>query len=376
MHTTLRSVRPRAAGLGLIALAVGLGLWLTTFTPGSASSGTNVTFQNRSVAVGGSTILPHPAVSLTTAANDSVNAFDLTLTFNPAIVTAVAATIGGGWTQLNNTVSPGTVRVAGFQIGDGCTGACGPLFTIEWRGVSGGKADIAIGPTAGTDGLSGTDGASGGLVKVSFSVSPGAAITVTGGTPTTALPTATSTPIPPTATPATAGAATATPGTVTAAPTQASENATATSTPTAAATNTPAPTNTAAPTATQAAIPSATSNTGGIVIAPATAQAQPTTAAVQAATPSAPTAGAGQEQLPFSTLGYGVIALALAMTAALAVGPAFSRTPIGRRVTSQTPFRRSDRLDERTASEVNRILDAAATEGRKAAEAESPGRDQ
>jgi hypothetical protein len=381
---TIRN-RRRGAGFAAAALALVTGLWLVTFASGAASNGTQVSVASAAVSVNQTTTSVVRLSAL--AAGDSVNAYDITLTFGPG-VTATNAAPASGWNTLVNTTGT-SVHVAASQIGTGCTAACN-LFTVTWQaGASNAAVNVAVSGT-----LGGSNAATGGGVNVTF-VGIGGTITVTGGaanTPTnTSVPgnTPTNTTVPPTATSTTAGVPTAT---RTTAPTQASGSPTATTTTasggTPSATNTPVPSGTASAgataTATRTAAPAVTATTGAIVISPGPGgnsgggttnppgQAQPTTSVVRATTPTPPSAGTGQAPLPFNTIGYGVIALALAMTAALAFGPAFTRTPVGRRVASHTPFNQPDRLDARTTTEINRILDAAADRGKKAAEAETP----
>lgn len=209
-------------------LALAIGCALVAISPGAASSGTTIEVSSASAAAGQSLGIN---VTAKLNANDTMNGFDIGMSFDPTIVN-VTAISSPGWTALPGTPgfdnTGGTLHVAGFQIGTGCgkSSSCG-LFSVTFTAMAPGASSIHItgGTFGGTD--SGTSGAIGGVTVFDGNA------TVTGGKPVATATTATAAPT--TAVPATA--------TFTSTPTQ--TIAASTPTPVPAAATTPAGTVTA-----------------------------------------------------------------------------------------------------------------------------------
>jgi hypothetical protein len=198
----------KIVALAIMAVSLGIGAWLTGAASGQASAGTSLTVQSRTIAVNQTTTT---LVRLNTlAAGDSVNSYDITLTFNPAVLSATGVTtVAAQWSALAPTPvidnAAGTVRLAALRqpVGTSCTAAC-DLFTVDWLAKPlGGASPVSV---SAASQLAGQD-AAGGAVLVTFASTAGT-ISVTGGaTPTntvrasTATPTRTATSAPATATP-------------------------------------------------------------------------------------------------------------------------------------------------------------------------------
>jgi hypothetical protein len=241
MDLTLKHGNAKIVALAIMALALGVSAWLVGVTNSEASTGTSVTVQSRTIAVNTTTTTLVRLNAL--AAGDSVNSYDITLTFNPAVVSATGVTaVAAEWGTLAPTPvidnAAGTVRLAALRqpVGASCTAAC-DLFTVSWQAKPlGGTSPIAL---AASSQLAGKNAATSGGVLVTFASTAGT-ISVTGGaTPTNtvaaATPTRTATPAPATATPT----RTATPVPATATPTRTATPKPATATPTRTATPVP-----------------------------------------------------------------------------------------------------------------------------------------
>ena len=229
---TGRYLSPRFA---LVAAAVmfAAGAILVSLAPGAASTGTQLSPGSGSSSPGGSF---STSASVSLAAADELNGFDITVSYNAAVAVPVSVTLNGSWTiPLDpGTVGPSTVHVAASRLGTFCTGTC-PLFTINWSAA--GAGNFALSPTSYT--LVGRQGgAAGNLSQVAVVAGT---ISVAG-----AVPTASNTSVPPTNTP------TNTPvqPSVTSTPTRTPVPPTDTSTPT----KTPDPTTGATPVPSAAAV--------------------------------------------------------------------------------------------------------------------------
>lgn len=254
-----------AFGCGLIAIA-----------PSAASTGTTIQVSSGSGAVGqtlGTTVVA--ALN----SSDTVNGFDIAMTFDASVVHVASITVGADWLNppLAKTFdnSAGTIHVAAFQLGTGCASSSNcALFTISWLAVGGGASSAHISGVQ----LSGSDaGHSGALASVAAF---DGTLSVSGGA--TAVPTtATAAPTTATAAPTTATAAptTAVPTTVTATATAAAATPTAAPATSTATTPPPAPTSAgSAATASATAVPA--------VVETST---PPTSEPTAASTPTAPT---------------------------------------------------------------------------------------
>lgn len=219
----------------LAALLFVSGALLVSLSSGSASAGTQLQIGSGTAQVGEPFVT---SVSATVAAVDTVNAFDVTLSFDPNVATVSGVTLSPGWTPLATGPNPtGSLRVAAFQFGTSCgPGAC-QLFSISWNAVNGGTSQLAL---TSQPPLAGTNNSIAGAIT-SVAVVSGT-LTVTGG-----VTTPTNTPVAPTNT---AAAPTSTP----VAPTNTA--VAPTSTP-AAPTSTPvaAPATPSAPTPTPTSLP-------------------------------------------------------------------------------------------------------------------------
>ncbi len=242
------------------------GALLVSLAPGSASAGTQLVVTGGSASPGG-TVTSQVSASLVVA--DSLNGFDVTITYNPAVVSPASITLAGGWTQLaGQPGTTGSLNVAAFRL-DFCTSSC-PLFTITWNAAAPGAGQVQVSAFT----LAGDTGTvSGALTGVTTSV---AAVTVNGVQPTASNTAVqpTNTPVPPTNTPVQ-------PTNTPLPPTSTSVAPTNTPIP---PTNTPVPPATTAPTNTPAPQPTAT---------PSNSASSPTaTPAVPAANTTGPSSGA------------------------------------------------------------------------------------
>ena len=290
----------------LWALLFGIGCVLIAVAPTSASSGTVLHVGTGTLQVG-QTASTNVTVSL--AGSDSVNAYDLTLSYAAATATATGITVPPGWTTLTSTIdnTVGSLHVAAFQLGAGCGGGTScTLFSVSWSGASAGTSTLHItaqqlaGSNGGTAGTIASVAAVDGSVMVTSGVASASAIPTNTATPTaTASPTATATS---TATPTVAAATTVS---------GATSSPTATATPT-VATNpsaTPATATPAGPTPPNAAAttPADTVATATPTHAPETVAATTTTSAIAPAVigtaSPVPTPGAPATASPASALG-------------------------------------------------------------------------
>lgn len=262
----------------LAALLFTMGALLVSISAGSASPGTQLLLGSGSAQVGQQF---STSTSASLAPVDTVNTFDVSLSFNATIASVSGITLSPGWSQLVLTWNngAGTLRVAGTQLGIGCASGQCPLFSVLWNATGAGQSQLTLSsatPLAGSN-----NGTEGGISNVTTS---GGLLTVTGAAPPA---TATSTPVPPTNTPVpptstpvpptnTPVGPTNTPGAPTNTPVG------PTNTPV-APTNTPVPPTGGAPTAT-ATVPPATATSPA---APTTVAATPTTAPTTAAAPIA-----------------------------------------------------------------------------------------
>lgn len=263
-----------APRLLLIAIAVclALGVAFLKVSPGGASNGTILNVQGGQLGSGQSAAA---AVSVSLVAADTMNAFDVTLTFNPDVVHVASTSLASGWSPLP-TEAPdnvaGTLTVAGLQLGEGCLGGTNcPLFTITWQAVGSGAAQVGVDSFV----LAGSnDGTLGTLTGVSASVG---ALSVTGAveTPATQAP---ATQPPATQPPATQPPATQAPATQPPAATAPAGN-----------TQPAAPSSVASPAAPAAAVTPPTSlpgqpNITGPILPPSSSAGQPPAPAVIAPT--------------------------------------------------------------------------------------------
>jgi hypothetical protein len=87
-------------------------------------------------------------VSAHIATTGSVNAFDVTLTFDPVLLHIVTVCLDGNWQQSLTADwdnSKGTLRVAAFRLGSGCVGGAEcPLLRITWVGSHAGLGELAL----------------------------------------------------------------------------------------------------------------------------------------------------------------------------------------------------------------------------------------
>jgi hypothetical protein len=268
MHATKVRRLPRVPSpIWVLALAIGCAL--VAISPSAASSGTKIQVSSANGAPGQSL-----GVNVTAMlnSNDTMNGFDIQMSFDPTIVHVTSIT-SPGWSAVPGSPAfdnvGGTLHMAGFQLGTGCakSSSCG-LFSVAFTAVAPGSsmAHVTGGTFAGSD--AGTPGAIAGVTAFDGKLD------VSGGSATAAPTTATAAPT----------TATAAPTTATAAPTTAvprTTTSTATTQPPAAAT-TPAGTVTApavvtTPLATATSISSSDDGTPDAATAtPAAATAEPT----------------------------------------------------------------------------------------------------
>ena len=178
------------------AILFALGGVMVSLAPGAASTGTDLSVGGGSSSAGGSF---STSTSVSLAAPDELNAFDVTLSYNSSVAVPTSVTLNGSWSiPLDpGTIGAGTIHVAASRLGF-CTVSC-PLFSVNWSAV--GPGSFQSSPTSYV--LSGRQsGVGGNLTSTSASA---ATITVNGpsnatATNTAPASTATNTPIPPTAT--------------------------------------------------------------------------------------------------------------------------------------------------------------------------------
>ena len=293
----------------LWALLFGIGCVLIAVAPTSASSGTVLHVGTATLQVG-QTATTNVTVSL--AGSDSVNAYDLTLSYASDRATATGITVPPGWTTLTSTIdnAVGSLHVAAFQLGAGCGGGTScALFSVSWSGAAAGTSTLHItaqqlaGSNGGTAGTIASVAAVDGSVIVTGSAASASAIPTNTATPTaTASPTATATN---TATPTVAPATTTSGATSSPPP----DSPTATATPTVATDSSNTTATPAAPSPTGAAVttPADTLATATPTHAPETVVATTTTRAIAPAVigtaSPAPTRGAPAAASPASALG-------------------------------------------------------------------------
>jgi hypothetical protein len=228
-----------------------IGALLVSLAPGAASAGTTLSVTGGTANVGGTM---SSAASVSVAAPDELNAFDVTISYNASVVVPTSVTLNSAWTiPLDaGTIGPGTIHVAASRLGF-CTGTC-PLFTVNWNAVGSGSVPLSpsnyvlsgrqsgvAGNITQTSVSAGTLTVNGQQTATNTPVTPATNTPVTPGTNTPVAP-ATSTPVTP--------AATSTPVT------PATGTAVAPVTSTAATTNTPVTAvSTAAPSSTAVAAP-------------------------------------------------------------------------------------------------------------------------
>ena len=166
-----------AAGALLVSLASGAALSWTTLATGSGAAAVGDTFTTTAT------------VSL--AAADELNGFDVTLTYNAAVAVPTGITLNGAWNIPLDaaTIGSGTIHVAASRLGF-CSGTC-PLFTVAWSDAAGGAFSLSSGTPTLTGRQSGVPGNLGQVATTAGS------ITITGGQ----QPTATNTPVTPTNSP-------------------------------------------------------------------------------------------------------------------------------------------------------------------------------
>lgn len=204
-----------------------VGALIASLAPGAASTGTQLTAGGGSGVESGSSFVT--TVSVTLAAQDELNAFDVTLTHDPSVAVPTSIALNPAWIIPldDGTITPGTIHVAASRLGF-CTGTC-PLFTITWNPVAAGS--FTQGPSAYV--LSGRENGAGGNLNGTSAGS--GSISVTGSSQPTNTPTNT---------PVTAPTNTTQP----------------TNTPVTPATNTPVPTSTPISTPTQPETPAGTTS--------------------------------------------------------------------------------------------------------------------
>lgn len=126
------------AAVALLAIAgLAFGLVSTNASAGTVISAGSTTIQG---ATGSTT------ASITRApADESLNAFDVTLAFNPAVVSVANVAAGTGWSlmpapRIDN--SAGTVQVVAVRF-DTCATNC-PIFTVSWDAVAPGTSPLTL----------------------------------------------------------------------------------------------------------------------------------------------------------------------------------------------------------------------------------------
>ena len=269
MHATKVRRLPRVPSpIWVLALAIGCAL--VAISPSAASSGTKIQVSSANGAPGQSL-----GVNVTAMlnANDTMNAFDIQMSFDPTIVHVTSIT-SPGWSAVPGSPAfdnvGGTLHVAGFQIGTGCgkSSSCG-LFSVAFTAVAPGSsvAHVTGGTFGGTD--SGTAGAIAGVTTFDGNLS------VSGGNATAAPTTAT-----------------AAPTTATAAPTTAVPRTTTSTATAATTTQPPATATTPAATVTAPAVISTAPATATSISSSDDATPDPATATPAAATPE-PTSSSG-----------------------------------------------------------------------------------
>jgi hypothetical protein len=191
----------------LLALAFAFGVVLVAVAPGAASAGTMVNVGGASAQAGQ---MASSTVSVSLSGSDTMNGFDVTVTFDPSIAHVASVAIAAGWSQppLIKTVdnTTGSVRIAAFQLGTGCAaGTSCPLFSISWQTLSAGISSVHIssqqlgGNNGGSVGFLTNVNTSDGVLTVNGPTSPGTPATATN----TPVPSPTATRVPATATPMT-----------------------------------------------------------------------------------------------------------------------------------------------------------------------------
>lgn len=218
----------------LAAIAIfGVGALMVSLAPSDASAGTQLSLSGASAQSGQSF---STTASVTLAAADELNGFDLTISFNPAVAVPTSVQLNAAWNiPLDaGTIGSNSVHVAASRIGT-CTGSC-PLFSLNWNAVGAGNGQVQstslvlVGKQSSVAGNLSQVSTSFGTVSVSGpatntavpptststrvpATSTSIAATNTSVPPTSTSVPATSTPIPPTATsaPATATSVAATP---------------------------------------------------------------------------------------------------------------------------------------------------------------------
>ena len=113
--------------------------------PGSDPSVTSLSAVSSTVAAGqtGSTV-----VGARLASGDSVNAFDVTVTFDPRIANVVSLCLDDNWREslaARWDNSGGSLRVAAFRLGTGCAGGSDcPLFKVTWTARQPGRSSLVM----------------------------------------------------------------------------------------------------------------------------------------------------------------------------------------------------------------------------------------
>lgn len=311
MHVPSLATLTRRIPGPIWALTLGIGCVMLVVAPGSATAGTVIHVSSATAQVN-QTSSSNVTVSL--AAADSMNGFDITVSFSPGVATVSGISLSPGWTQLTSTFDNvgGSIHVAGFQLGTGCgAGSSCNLFAINWLALTAGDsvAHVTLQQLAGMN-----SGSPGTLVNVAatdggISVSAGSTVTTSTAVAPTSTPTGS--PQATTTTPPTANTTTPTVlSTTTAAPTAASSSVT-----------TPAASPVASPTSAAAQTTVATPTTS--------APAVSATSSVAATQPSAATASV--------TLVPAVVATTPASPSANQTGVAKSPVPLGGSSTASTP---------------------------------------
>jgi hypothetical protein len=188
-----RTIPLRRLHLPVIVLLFLLGCVLVSTTTGSGSSGTTLRVGSASITLGQ---VGRTDVVAAPTGGDTVNAFDISVSFDPSVVTVAGVTMATGWTSpaLAATIdnAAGSIRIASFQLGVGCvTDTPCPLFSVSWLPLKVGSTTLHVTSQQIAGSNAGAAGLVLGVVPLDGSVT---VIPVTTPTPTPWLPTATQTP--------------------------------------------------------------------------------------------------------------------------------------------------------------------------------------